>query len=76
MKEILGGKLLWALTIAAGGFTATLSPEEWRIFLGATASLLTAIAGGLYKWHMRDMKKRRRLNGEQGKGETCKEDKD
>ena len=69
MKDIIANKALWAMTAVIGGATFTLSDDEWRYFLGTAAGLLTAMAGGCLKWHLASMKKRRRLNGEHGKGE-------
>lgn len=76
MKEFLGGKALWLMTAVIGGATFTLSADEWKIFLGTVATIATGIATAAWKWHAGDMRKKRRMNGEQGKGETCKEDKE
>ena len=64
MKEILGGKLFWLMTLVAGGFTATISPDDLRVILGALSSIVTAVMIGAYKWHMADKKKRDRLHGD------------
>ena len=69
MKDIIASKIIWAATITLGGAVFSLSDDEWRYFLATTAGLVTAMAGGCLKWHLASMKKRRRLNGEHGKGE-------